>query len=280
MAAQQTGRKALVAGNWKMNLNHLEAIALVQKVAFSLREKEAETVEVAVLPPFTAIRSVQTLIEGDKLPLVFGAQDLSPHVNGAYTGDIAGSMLAKLGCSYVTVGHSERRQYHAEDDALVAAKVAAAYANGITPILCVGEPDAVREDGAHVDHVLASLTGSLAGIAADRVEAPDGRLVVAYEPVWAIGTGKVATGDDAQEMCAAIRGRLSQLYSPGAAERTRILYGGSVKADNCPALLGQPDVDGALVGGASLVADDFCGIVRGAIEAGSGAGTRGAGQRS
>jgi triosephosphate isomerase len=275
MAAQQgAARKPLIAGNWKMNLNHLEAIALVQKVAFSLREREADAVEVAVLPPFTSIRSVQTLIEGDKLPLVFGAQDLSPHVSGAYTGDVAGSMLAKLGCSYVVVGHSERRQYHGEDDALVAAKVAAAYANGITPILCVGESDTVREAGDHVEHVLASLTGSLAGVGAERVEAPDGRLVVAYEPVWAIGTGQVATADDAQQMCGAIRGRLAELFSPGAAERTRILYGGSVKAENCPVLLCEPDVDGALVGGASLVADDFCGIVRGAIEAGAGASGR------
>src|ERR1700712_1998623 len=155
--ARVTGRRPLIAGNWKLNLNHLEAIALVQKVAFGLREREAETVEVAVLPPFTAIRSVQTLIEGDKLPLVFGAQDLSTHTSGAYTGEVSGSMLAKLGCTYVVVGHSERRQYHGEDDAVVSAQVQAAYASGLTPILCVGESEAIREEARHVEHVVESL---------------------------------------------------------------------------------------------------------------------------
>ena len=266
-ASSRSGRRPLIAGNWKMNLNHLEAIALVQKVAFGLREKEAETVEVAVFPPFTSIRSVQTLIEGDKLPLVFGAQDVSAHTNGAYTGETSGAMLAKLGCTHVIVGHSERRQYHAESDATVAAKAAAAHASGITPVVCVGESLEVREAGDHVQHVLESLTGSLAGIAPERVEAPDGKLVIAYEPVWAIGTGKVATPDDAQEMCAAIRGRLSELYGSGAADRTRVLYGGSVKPDNCNTLFSSPDVDGALVGGASLIAEDFCSIVRGALTA-------------
>ncbi len=265
--ATGAGRKPLIAGNWKMNLTHLEAIAVVQKVAFGLREREAEAVEVAVLPPFTAIRSVQTLIEGDKLPLVFGAQDVSAHSSGAYTGEIAGSMLAKLGCSYVVIGHSERRQYHDEDDALVAAKVKAAYAAGVTPILCVGEPEAVRDAARHVEHCLGSLEGSLAGVAPENIEEPNGHLVIAYEPVWAIGTGKTATAADAQEMCAALRRKLAELVSPGAAERTRILYGGSVKASNAAELLGEPDVDGALVGGASLVAEDFCGIVRGAVEA-------------
>ncbi len=262
-------RKPLIAGNWKMNCNHLEAIALVQKVAFGLREREAETVEVAVIPPFTAIRSVQTLIEGDKLPLVFGAQDVSAHSSGAYTGEVAGAMLAKLGCTYAVVGHSERRQYHHEDDALVAAKVRAAYAAGLTPILCIGEPESVRDEQRHVEHCLGSLESSLEGVAADNIEEPRGSLVIAYEPVWAIGTGKTATAADAQEMCAAIRGRLAELVSPGAAGRTRVLYGGSVKAANAAELLSEPDVDGALVGGASLVAEDFCGIVRGAIEAGA-----------
>ncbi len=263
--ARATGPRPLIAGNWKLNLNHLEAIALVQKVAFGLREREAESVEVAVLPPFTAIRSVQTLIEGDKLPLVFGAQDLSSHSSGAYTGEVSGSMLAKLGCTYVVVGHSERRQYHGEDDAMVAAKVQAAYASGLTPILCVGESEAIREEQQHVEHVVQSLTGCLLGIAAENIEEPAGQLVIAYEPVWAIGTGKSATAGDAQEMCAAIRQRLSEVVSPGAAERTRILYGGSVKPDNAAELMAQPDIDGALVGGASLVGEDFCGIVRGAL---------------
>ena len=213
--ARASGRKPLIAGNWKMNLTHLEAIGLVQKIAFGLREREAEEVEVAVLPPFTAIRSVQTLIEGDKLPLVFGGQDLSTHSSGAYTGEIAGSMLAKLGCTYVTVGHSERRQYHGEDDAIVAAKARAAYDSGLIPIICVGESESVREEQRHVEHVLESLTGCLAGVLAEHIEEPDGHLVIAYEPVWAIGTGKTATAADAQEMCAALRQRLGRAGQPG-----------------------------------------------------------------
>ena len=274
--ARSTGRKPLIAGNWKMNLNHLEAIALVQKVAFGLREKEAEAVEVAVIPPFTAIRSVQTLIEGDKLPLVYGAQDLSAHSSGAYTGEIAGSMLAKLGCTYVIVGHSERRQYHHEDDAVVASKVRAAYAAGLTPILCVGEQEEVREDQRHIEHVLDSLTASLAGVDPTHIEEPSGSLVIAYEPVWAIGTGKTASCADAQEMCAALRQRLAEIVSPGAAERTRLLYGGSVKPGNAAETLAERDVDGALVGGASLVGEDFCGIVRGALPAEQPTGSGGA----
>jgi triosephosphate isomerase len=272
--AHESGRKPLIAGNWKMNLTHLEAIALVQKVAFGLRENEADAVEVAILPPFTSLRSVQTTIEGDRLPLVFGAQDVSAHASGAYTGEIAGSMLAKLGCMYAVVGHSERRQYHAENDAVVCAKVRAAYASGLVPILCVGESEAIREEQRHVEHVLQSVTSCLAGILAEHIEEPDGHLVIAYEPVWAIGTGKTATAADAQEMCGALRGRLAELVSPGAAERTRVLYGGSVKAANAAQLLSEPDVDGALVGGASLVAEDFCGIVRGAVPASAGGAGR------
>jgi triosephosphate isomerase len=273
--ARSSGRKPLIAGNWKMNLTHLEAIALVQKIAFGLRAGEAEQVEIAVLPPFTSIRSVQTLIEGDKLPMVFGGQDVSRHSSGAYTGEIAGAMLAKLGCTYVTVGHSERRQYHGEDDATVAAKARAAYDTDLVPIICVGESESIREEQRHVEHVLESLTGCLTSVMAEHVEEPDGHLVIAYEPVWAIGTGKTATAADAQEMCQALRGRLGQLVSPGAADRTRILYGGSVKADNAAELLSQPDVDGALVGGASLVAEDFCGIIRGAVPADARSGGAG-----
>ncbi len=274
--ARSSGRKPLIAGNWKMNLTHLEAIALVQKVSFGLREKEADEVEVAVIPPFTAIRSVQTLIEGDKLPLVYGAQDLSAHSSGAYTGEIAGSMLAKLGCTYVIVGHSERRQYHHEDDSVVASKVRAAYAAGLTPILCVGEQEEVREDQRHIEHVLDSLTASLAGVDSAHIEEPSGSLVIAYEPVWAIGTGKTASCDDAQEMCAVLRERLSEVVSPGAAERTRVLYGGSVKPGNAAEILAEPDIDGALVGGASLIGEDFCGIVRGALPAEQPSGSGGA----
>ncbi|HEX8769006.1 MAG TPA: triose-phosphate isomerase, partial [Jatrophihabitans sp.] len=180
MARSAETRMPLIAGNWKMNLNHLEAIALVQKVAFSLKPQHFEAVEVVVLPPFTDIRSVQTLVDGDKLALRYGAQDLSPHAAGAYTGDISGGMLAKLGCSYVVVGHSERREYHQEDDELVNAKVKAAYANGLTPILCVGERLKVREAGEQVSHCLSQLSAGLAGVSAEQAAS----IVIAYEPVW------------------------------------------------------------------------------------------------
>ncbi len=253
-----TPRRPLMAGNWKMNLNHLEAIALVQKLAFTLTEKELEEVEVVVLPPFTDLRSVQTLVDGDKLAIGYGAQDLSPHPPGAYTGDIAGSMLAKLGCRYVVVGHSERRAYHHEDDALIAAKVAAALANDLTPILCVGEGLEVREAGEHVDHTLAQLDAALAGRSADEVR----RIVVAYEPVWAIGTGKTATPADAQEVIGALRGRLAERFGTEVAEAVRILYGGSVKASNIAGIMAERDIDGALVGGASLLAEEFAAICR------------------
>ena len=252
------GRRPLMAGNWKMNLNHLEAIALVQKVAFSLDEEDLERVEVAVLPPYTDIRSVQTLIDGDRLALVHGAQDLSVHDSGAYTGEVSGAMLAKLGCTYVVVGHSERRQHHAEDDGLVAAKVQAAFRHGLVPILCIGEGLDVRQDGRHVEHTLAQLDAALDGVAAERAR----DVVIAYEPVWAIGTGEVATPEDAQEVCAAIRARLAELYSAELAGAVRILYGGSVKAANVAPIMAQTDVDGALVGGASLNAEEFSSICR------------------
>jgi triosephosphate isomerase len=251
-------RRPLIAGNWKMNLNHLEAIALVQKLAFTFTDKDYDAVEVVVLPPFTDLRSVQTLVDGDKLRMGYGAQDVSAHDAGAYTGEVSGAMLAKLGCSYVVVGHSERRQHHAETDEVVNAKVKAAYRHGITPILCVGEPLDVRKAGGHVDHCLAQLRADLDGVPADKARS----LVVAYEPVWAIGTGEVATPQDAQEVCAELRTALADLYSGDLADGVRILYGGSVKADNAPGIMAQRDVDGALVGGASLVVDDFTGIVR------------------
>src|SRR5690348_15630715 len=203
-----------MAGNWKMNLNHLEAIALVQKLAFSLTEQQLNDVEVVVLPPFVDIRSVQTLVDGDKLAIGYGGQDLSPHASGAYTGDIAGSMLAKLGCAYVVVGHSERRLYHREDDALVNAKVKAAYAAGLTPILCVGEGVEVREAGEHVKHSCDQLRAGLDGITAEQART----VVIAYEPVWAIGTGKVATPADAQEVCTELRDTLADLYSGDLAD--------------------------------------------------------------
>jgi triosephosphate isomerase len=256
MATQR--RRPLMAGNWKMNLNHLEAIALTQKLAFSLTEKQLAEVEVVLLPPFTAIRSVQTLIDGDKLLLGYGAQDLSPHQYGAYTAEVSGPMLAKLGCQYVVVGHSERRAYHHEDDALVNAKVKAALTNGLAPILCIGEGLPVREEGGHVAYTLAQLDADLDGLKADQVE----KIVVAYEPVWAIGTGKTATPQDAQEVIGAIRTRIAERYEPVIAQRVRILYGGSVKSSNVVDIMAQPDVDGALVGGASLDAEEFVRICR------------------
>jgi len=253
-----SGRLPLMAGNWKMNLNHLEAIAVVQKLAFALNEADLEACEVAVLPPFTDIRSVQTLIDADKLDLRYGAQDLSAQDKGAYTGEISGAMLAKLGCTYVAVGHSERREYHAETDEVVNAKVQAAYRNALTPILCVGEVLEIRKAGTHIEHTLAQLDGALAGLPADKARS----IVIAYEPVWAIGTGEVATPEDAQEVCAAIRTRLAELYSGDLADGVRVLYGGSVKASNVAAIMAKPDVDGALVGGASLDPDEFVAICR------------------
>lgn len=253
-------RTPMMAGNWKMNLNHLEAIQLVQKLAFGLDPAAFEAVEVVVIPPFTDLRSVQTLVDGDKLMLKYGAQDLSPHASGAYTGDIGGSMLAKLGCSYVLVGHSERRQYHQEDDVVVRSKVAAAFEHGLVPILCVGEGLEVRKAGGHVDHTLAQVEAALQGLP----EAHAATLVIAYEPVWAIGTGEVATPEDAQEVCGAIRGRLAELYSKDLAKGTRVLYGGSVKSSSVGGLMAMADVDGGLVGGASLDGDEFAAIVRGA----------------
>ena len=178
-----------MAGNWKMNMNHLQAIGLVQKLAFSLSPKDLDAVEVAVLPPFVDLRSVQTLVDGDGLRLAYGAQDLSEHDEGAYTGEVSGAMLAKLGCTYVVIGHSERRQYHREDDALVNRKVKAALTHGLTPLLCVGEGLDVRELNGQVDHCIGQVERALEGVTAEQART----MVVAYEPVWAIGTGKVAT---------------------------------------------------------------------------------------
>jgi len=250
-------RRPLIAGNWKMNYTHLEGIAMVQKLAFSLDNKLLTAAEVVVLPPFISLRSVQTMVDGDKLRIGYGAQDLSPHPSGAYTGDISGAMLAKLGCGYVVVGHSERRAHHGEGDATVNAKVVAALDVGMAPILCVGEGLPIRQEGRQVEHCLAQLDGALGEVTADRL----GSLVVAYEPVWAIGTGEVATPEDAQEVCAAIRGRLTEQYGAAFGGAVRILYGGSVKPGNAAEIFAVPDVDGALVGGASLDARDFGPIV-------------------
>jgi triosephosphate isomerase len=256
--AKHATRTPLIAGNWKMNLNHLEAIALVQKLAFSLTPDDHDKVECVVIPPFTDLRSVQTLVDGDKLRLRYGAQDLSQHDAGAYTGEISGPMLAKLGCTYVLVGHSERRQYHDETDDVVNAKVRKAFEHGLTPILCVGEGLEVRQRNGQIGHSVAQVTAALQGVAAEQA----GGVVVAYEPVWAIGTGEVATPEDAQEVCGEVRLALAELYAGELAEGVRVLYGGSVKASNVGALMAQPDVDGALVGGASLDAQEFASLCR------------------
>jgi triosephosphate isomerase (TIM) len=258
--AKRTARTPLMAGNWKMNLDHQQAAHLVQKLDWTLKDAKHDfgAVEVAVLPPFTDLRTVQTLVEGDHLEIRYGSQDVSTHEAGAYTGEISGQMLAKLGCTYAVVGHSERREYHGEDDAEVRAKVHAALKHGLAPLLCVGEGLPIRQAGEQVEFTVAQVSGALEGVKAE--QALD--LVVAYEPLWAIGTGEVATAEDAQEVCAAIRRRLGELFSPEQAARTRVLYGGSVKAGNIASIMAQADVDGALVGGASLDPEEFASICR------------------
>ncbi|HEU5144601.1 MAG TPA: triose-phosphate isomerase [Dermatophilaceae bacterium] len=259
-ATEPVGRVPLMAGNWKMNLDHLQATHLVQKLDWTLRDARHDyaAVEVAVIPPFTDLRSVQTLVEGDKLRLRYGGQDLSPHASGAYTGDISGVFLKKLGCTYVIVGHSERRQGHSETDEVVRAKVKAAYEHGLVPILCCGEDLEVRREGSHVEHVTAQLRAALDGVTREQASS----IVIAYEPIWAIGTGEVATPEDAQEVCSAIRTLLAELYSGDLADNVRVLYGGSVKSGNVAAIMAQEDVDGALVGGASIDPAEFASICR------------------
>ncbi len=254
-----TQRTPLMAGNWKMNLDHLQAIALVQKLAWTLKDAEHnyEDVEVAVFPPFTDIRSVQTVVDADKLGVRYGGQDLSPHDSGAYTGDISGEFLKRLACSYVLVGHSERRTLHGETDEVCAAKVQAALRHDLVPVLCVGETLEQREATDNPAEVaVAQLRAALAEVA------NDAEVVIAYEPVWAIGTGKVATAEQAQEVCQALRAALVERFGAERAAQLRILYGGSVKPDNIAALMREPDIDGALVGGASLSVEDFASIVR------------------
>ncbi|UFU08136.1 triose-phosphate isomerase [Ruania halotolerans] len=255
-----TTRTPLMAGNWKMNLDHHEATHLVQKLAWTLKDAKHEysAVEVVVCPPFTDLRSVQTLVDADKLEIGYGSQDISAHAKGAYTGEISATMLTKLGVSYAVVGHSERREHHSESDALVGDKAKAALGAGIVPIICVGEGLDVRQAGEQVSHTVAQVDGAFAGISGEDAA----KTVVAYEPVWAIGTGEVATPEDAQEVCAAIRSRLAELYSAEVAEAVRVLYGGSVKSGNVASIMAQSDVDGALVGGASLDPEEFAAIVR------------------
>ena len=250
-----SNRTPLMAGNWKMNLDHLEANHLVQGLAMELKDHDHDYAkcEVVVIPPFTDLRTVQNIVEADDLGIKYGAQDVSVHDNGAYTGEISTAMLDRLGVSYVVMGHSERREYHGESDELVGAKARKALDAGMTPILCCGEALEVRKAGTHVDFVLGQIRAALAGWSAEDVA----KIVIAYEPIWAIGTGETATAQDAQEVCAAIRQALAEDFGEATAEATRILYGGSAKPDNIKDLMAQPDVDGALIGGASLKADSF-----------------------
>lgn len=253
-------RTPLIAGNWKMNMDHVQGITLLQKLAWTLSDANHDysRVEVAIFPPFTDLRGVQTLVQGDQLKIVYGGQDLSDQDSGAYTGDISGAFLAKLGCRYVLVGHSERRTIHAESDALLNRKLKAAYRHSLTPILCVGEGLEVRQAGDHVAHTLAQLRAGVEGLSEEQAA----KLVIAYEPVWAIGTGEVAGPADAQEMSAAIRAELVELFDQAIADQVRVLYGGSVKANNVASILRERDVDGVLVGGASLEPAEFANIVR------------------
>jgi len=251
-------RVPLLAGNWKMNLDHLQAIAFVQKLAWTLKDAghDVADAEVAVFPPFTDLRSVQTLVAADKLPIAYGAQDLSAHDSGAYTGEISGAFLAQLDCAYVIIGHSERRTLHGEDDQEVKAKTAAAVKHGIVPVICVGETaEDLAEQGPSAVPV-AQLTTALEGLDASA------DIVVAYEPVWAIGSGQAATPDQAEQVAAALRGVIASVLGEDAAARTRILYGGSVKSSNIAGFMREPNVDGALIGGASLDVAEFSSIVR------------------
>jgi triosephosphate isomerase len=251
-------RKPLIAGNWKMNLDHQQAIALVQKVAWTLKDvnHDYDKVEVAVFPPFTDLRSVQTLLDADKLQLVLGAQDLSKFESGAYTGEISGQFLKKLDVKYVLVGHSERRTLHNESDEVIQAKVASAFKCNLIPVICVGETlEELEEQGAAAVPI-RQLTKALEG------HKDIGEFVVAYEPVWAIGTGKVATAEQAAEVAKKLRSSISDLVSLEVAQATRILYGGSVKSANVAGFLASEEVDGVLVGGASLDVGEFTGICR------------------
>ena len=254
----QAGRKPIMAGNWKMHHNHLEAIQVVQKLSYRLSSEDYERCEVVVCPSFTSLRSIQTVIEADNLPIGLGAQNVYWEEKGAYTGEVSPLMLAKLAVSYVIVGHSERREILGETDEMVNKKVKAVVAHGMTPIMCVGETLEEREAGETAAKVSRQVQGGLDGIDSKQVAA----MVIAYEPIWAIGTGRNATPEDANETIGTIRSMVAGLAGEGPARTIRIQYGGSVKPGNVAAIMAQPEIDGALVGGASFEADDFAQIVR------------------
>ena len=251
-------RKPLISGNWKMNHNHFEAIQTVQKLAYAIEKDDYEACDVSVHPPFTDLRSVQTVLQADNIPVSLGAQNVHQAEKGAFTGEVSAGMLDKLDVKYVIVGHSERRELFGETDEVVNAKATAVLHAGMTPIVCVGETLEERTEGRAQARVTEQLSGSLAGLKPETVE----DIVIAYEPIWAIGTGETATPGDAQEMCAHIRSQVAETFGAKAAASVRIQYGGSVKPGNAPELMAQPDVDGALVGGASLDAEDFARIIK------------------
>ena len=254
----QAKRIPLIAGNWKLNLDHLQSIAFVQKLAWVLKDARLDfrAVEVAVFPPFTDLRSVQSLIAADNFPITYGAQDVSAHDSGAYTGEVSGAFLKALDCRYAIVGHSERRTYHHESDELVGEKAAAAIRHGVIPVVCVGETaedlEARGESAVPVEQLEAAL----------RMLPKNADIVVAYEPVWAIGSGRAATPDQAESVASSLRAVVKNAWGEEAADQTRILYGGSVKSSNIASFMRQPNVDGALVGGSSLVVDEFAKIAR------------------
>jgi triosephosphate isomerase len=251
-------RRPLISGNWKMNLNHFEAHKLVQELSYAVSRDDVDAVDVSVHPPFTDLRTVQTALESDRIPFFLGAQHCHSESSGAFTGEVAPTMLAKLGVTYVITGHSERRELFGETDELVNRKVKAILAAGMTPIMCVGETLAEREAGEAEAKVERQVAAGLKKVPAGQVAG----LVIAYEPIWAIGTGKTASAGDAQAMCAVVRATVAAAFSDGAGGEVRIQYGGSVKPANAAELMGQPDIDGALVGGASLEADSFAGIIQ------------------
>jgi triosephosphate isomerase len=257
-ASRRPVRRPLISGNWKMHHNHFEAIQTIQKLSWSLTADDLAAVEVSVHPPFTDLRSVQTVLEADKINIALGAQHCHFEDKGAFTGEVAPPMLAKLNVSYVIAGHSERREVFGETDELVNAKVLAILKAGMTPILCVGETLDEREAGTTEAKVTGQVRAGLAGVSAEQLPT----VVVAYEPIWAIGTGRTASPEDAQAVCALVRKVLGELGGQEAATAIRIQYGGSVKPDNAAELMAQADIDGALVGGASLDAEQFAAIVR------------------
>lgn len=253
-----TSRKALISGNWKMHHTHLDAIRVVQKLSYALKDTDYERVDVSVHPTFTSLRAIQTLLDADNIPIALGAQNCHWEEKGAFTGEVSPVMLAKLDVRYVIVGHSERRELFFESDEWVNKKVKSVMAHGMTPIMCVGETLHEREAGATEEKVSTQVRAGLDGVPAEQVAA----LVIAYEPIWAIGTGRNATPEDAQSTIATIRGVVTNAFGGEAGAAVRIQYGGSVKPSNAAELLGQPDIDGALVGGASLEADDFAAVVQ------------------